>query len=719
MDNQFTSSNPYTIDDIVTDPVMFFGHTDVFAWLAAMLNEGITDEPLILYGSPGVGKSSVLKQLEGGRLGEEITVIQTNIQNLPLDNLCSFLWALAEKINHETIASDVQIIVSPVAYSQFSADPAAAFALFISLIREERLKPANQLVLAFDDLDILAGQSQPGFPEHEILTFLHTFLQQEKKLAYLFTLNSPPEKLPANALAPFKLSQQFEVSNFDLETTLTFLKQSALFNTSAAVGKYIFNLTSGHPGDIQRFCHALYERRLNNQLLHITLADVVAVTRQSKGKNDFQTAVHRRFSEEPVTIVAGSANLDATITGTAVRQKPQPRQLSSWVMAMILIVVVLLVVGGGFLLASNLDRPNTPLAAADPTRTTLPANTSTSVFSAVEPEQTPAPTNTPVRATSTAVTEPTADELASAEQTAAFTDTPQPPTLEPTPSNTPSPEPTTFSGSDEFPAVITREADGMPMLIIPGGSFLMGAQETDPSAGFDEVPEHNVTVDTFYLDKFEVTVGQYAAFLNTLGTYEDACQNVDCAWPRSLIGYTSYLLQNEDGDQRTYEAMEGFDNYPINHISWYGADSYCQAMGARLPTEAEWEYAARGDDGRIYPWGNDPPDETRAVYFSSTYNDLKPVDALPDGASPFGIYGMAGSMWEWVSDWYDPNYYSSSPVDNPTGPADGEGKVVRGGAWPNNNQEDRIRSANRNWREIAFFSPDLGFRCAYDLMEEP
>lgn len=719
MDNQFTSSNPYTIDDIVTDPVMFFGHTDVFAWLAAMLNEGITDEPLILYGSPGVGKSSVLKQLEGGRLGEEITVIQTNIQNLPLDNLCSFLWALAEKINHETIASDVQIIVSPVAYSQFSADPAAAFALFISLIREERLKPANQLVLAFDDLDILAGQSQPGFPEHEILTFLHTFLQQEKKLAYLFTLNSPPEKLPANALAPFKLSQQFEVSNFDLETTLTFLKQSALFNTSAAVGKYIFNLTSGHPGDIQRFCHALYERRLNNQLLHITLADVVAVTRQSKGKNGFQTAVHRRFSEEPVTIVTGSANLEATITGTAVRQKPQPRQLSSWVMAMILIVAVLLVVGGGFLLASNLDRPNTPLAAADPTRTTLPANTSTSVFSAVEPEQTPAPTNTPVRATSTAVTEPTADELASAEQTAAFTDTPQPPTLEPTPSNTPSPEPTTFSGSDEFPAVITREADGMPMLIIPGGSFLMGAQETDPSAGFDEVPEHNVTVDTFYLDKFEVTVGQYAAFLNTLGTYEDACQNVDCAWPRSLIGYTSYLLQNEDGDQRTYEAMEGFDNYPINHISWYGADSYCQAMGARLPTEAEWEYAARGDDGRIYPWGNDPPDETRAVYFSSTYNDLKPVDALPDGASPFGIYGMAGSMWEWVSDWYDPNYYSSSPVDNPTGPADGEGKVVRGGAWPNNNQEDRIRSANRNWREIAFFSPDLGFRCAYDLKEEP
>jgi formylglycine-generating enzyme required for sulfatase activity len=253
------------------------------------------------------------------------------------------------------------------------------------------------------------------------------------------------------------------------------------------------------------------------------------------------------------------------------------------------------------------------------------------------------------------------------------------------------------------------------MLVIPGGTFTMGALESDPSAGFDEVPEHEVIVDTFYLDKFEITVAQYAAFLNTLGTFEGACQEIDCAWPRGLIGYTSYLIQVDEDDVRTYEAMEEFENYPINHVSWYGADTYCRAVGARLPTEAEWEYAARGSDGRVYPWGYEPPDETRAVYFSTSYTDLKPVDALPDGASPFGIYGMAGSMWEWVSDWYDPNYYTNSPVDNPSGPEDGEVKVVRGGAWPNNNQEDRIRSANRNWREIAFFSPDLGFRCAYDL----
>jgi formylglycine-generating enzyme required for sulfatase activity len=712
MENLLTSSNPYTIDDVVTDPVMFFGRAEVLAWIAKMLHKGHTNEPLILYGLPGVGKSSILKQLELGRLGEESTVIQTNIQDLPLDNLCSFLWTLAEKINQETISSEVQVIVSPVEYNHFSADPAAAFDQFLSIIEEDRVED-NQLILAFDDLDILAGQSQSGFPEHEILTFLHTFLQQKEKLAYLFTFNGPLEKLPTDALAPFKLTQQFEVSNFDLETTLTFLKRSALFNTSAAVGKYIFNLTGGHPGDIQRFCHALYERRLNNQLLHITLADVVAVTRQAKRQNGFQTAVYRRFTEEPVTVVTGSTNSGTAVPGGTDSPKPRPNRLSGSVIFFLLIFGFFLLAGGGLLLASILGEPDTPLAVVSPTNTEVPTNTSTRVVSAMVPEKTAAPVNTEVRATSTdsaAVVEPTASPPSPTN-----TDRPPTPTPEPTPSNTPTSEPTPFPGSDEIPAVITRETDNMPMLVIPGGTFTMGALESDPSAGFDEVPEHEVIVDTFYLDKFEITVAQYAAFLNTLGTYEGACQEIDCAWPRGLIGYTSYLIQVDEDDVRTYEAMEEFENYPINHVSWYGADTYCRAVGARLPTEAEWEYAARGSDGRVYPWGYEPPDETRAVYFSTSYTDLKPVDALPDGASPFGIYGMAGSMWEWVSDWYDPNYYTNSPVDNPSGPEDGEVKVVRGGAWPNNNQEDRIRSANRNWREIAFFSPDLGFRCAYDL----
>jgi formylglycine-generating enzyme required for sulfatase activity len=494
------------------------------------------------------------------------------------------------------------------------------------------------------------------------------------------------------------------VSNFSLEMTLDFLRRSALFNTSSVVGKYIYYLTDGHPGDIQRYCYKLYQRRKSNKLLHITLADVVAVTRQSKGTNGFQTPVLHKLAAEPMTIVSSSSDNDTQPNGTKPIQKSSPKPLTSgrWLLVGLLLIIIFAVVGLALTFRQNRSSGILTVAAATNTvEPTVTIETNIENGTAVPAATITAPTA--IRTTIVENTPETAEVLP--------TETTIPPT--PTEQITSTPEPTRPPNPDGLSAVIIREGDEMPMLIIPGGAFIMGASQSNPAVGFDESPEHEVHLSSFYMDKYEVTVAQYALFLNSLGTYDDACQEIDCAWPRGIIGYTSYLIEVSEDDTLHYEAMAGFENYPINHVSWYGADAYCQAMGARLPTEAEWEYAARGEDGRIYPWGNDPPDQTRAVFFSLTYDDLKPVDALPDGASPFGVYGLAGSMWEWVSDWYDPIYYQISPTENPQGPEESDGKVSRGGAWPNNNQADRIRSTNRNWREAAFFSPDLGFRCAF------
>jgi formylglycine-generating enzyme required for sulfatase activity len=253
------------------------------------------------------------------------------------------------------------------------------------------------------------------------------------------------------------------------------------------------------------------------------------------------------------------------------------------------------------------------------------------------------------------------------------------------------------------------------MLLIPAGTFLMGSGDNDFPAGPDERPQHEVTLDAFYIDQYEVSVEQFAALLNRLGHYQGTCDGFDCGLPRHVAGYSSYLLEEDLGDGTVqYYALTGFADYPINHVSWYGASFYCQAMGGRLPTEAEWEYAARGTDGRIYPWGNEPPNKEKAVYQSESYDDLLPVDALPRGASPFGVYGMAGSMWEWVADWYDENFYAESVAENPTGPEMGLTKGIRGGAWPANNQKDRIRATNRSSLDPTFFSSTVGFRCVYE-----
>jgi len=225
--------------------------------------------------------------------------------------------------------------------------------------------------------------------------------------------------------------------------------------------------------------------------------------------------------------------------------------------------------------------------------------------------------------------------------------------------------------------------DGAPMLWVPGGEFTMGSEEGDD----DEAPIHRVYLDAFYMDKYEVTVGQYANFLEAT----------------SLDAPPDWNTMNQHPHRQR----------PVAMVDWADARAYCRWAAKRLPTEAEWEKAARGTDGRTYPWGNDPPDRRRANYGKQEWNNhaaLESVGSLEDGKSPYGIYAMAGNVWEWTADWYGKDYYQDSPKRNPKGPERGEEKVMRGGDWFLN--AERLRSANRDGLIPTGRNNRGGFRCA-------
>lgn len=374
------------------------------------------------------------------------------------------------------------------------------------------------------------------------------------------------------------------------------------------------------------------------------------------------------------------------------REKVKPRPRRRWW----LYGFSALILGGIILVAFAYLAPpegsDELLVAAAPsaTNTTIPTLT----FS-------PTATRTP-SATATNTLEPVVIPPTAADPTLPSSATPPPtPTLSPTPSRTPTPTPI---------VMLVREQDTMPMVLVPGGVFLMGAAADDPEAEPDELPAHEVTLNSFYLDQYEVSVSQYAAFLNTVGGYVQSCDGFTCVWTMFESSFT-YLAQNNDG---SFLAQPGFEAYPVNHVSWYGAAAYCESVGARLPTEAEWEFAARTSERYRYPWGDEPPSETLALFGGADVRDLQPVTNYPDGVTSLHVYGMAGSMWEWTADWYDADYYANSPVVNPPGPemVTAEGRVLRGGGWRDDPLE--LRATNRRPARPATFERDIGFRCGRD-----
>ncbi|MCD4752071.1 MAG: SUMF1/EgtB/PvdO family nonheme iron enzyme [Anaerolineaceae bacterium] len=254
-----------------------------------------------------------------------------------------------------------------------------------------------------------------------------------------------------------------------------------------------------------------------------------------------------------------------------------------------------------------------------------------------------------------------------------------------TPTETP-PAPILDIGS-----AMLRDKDGMEMVYVPAGNFTMGNEHRS-----DEKPVHEVYLDAYWIDKFEVTNGQY----------EQCVTDGVCSNPCTIYSYNQSC--------KDYYEDEDYQNNPVIITHWLSAENYCEWIGGRLPTEAEWEKAARGTDERMFPWGNESPDCTFAN-FSGCTGGTSEVGSYPKGASPYGALDMAGNVWEWVADWYDEDYYSQSPLENPTGPASGGQRVLRGGSWAHEEANmwsfDRLRGFSGS--EFSFY----GFRCVVESQQ--
>jgi formylglycine-generating enzyme required for sulfatase activity/tetratricopeptide (TPR) repeat protein len=266
-------------------------------------------------------------------------------------------------------------------------------------------------------------------------------------------------------------------------------------------------------------------------------------------------------------------------------------------------------------------------------------------------------------------------------------------------------------------STVISKKDGMTLLYVPAGNFTMGVKAEEALAEClkyrsdcfldtfkDEEPQHEVYLDAFWIDKTEVTNKMYALCVDAGMCKGPANKGSDT--------HSSYYGNTE------------FDNYPVIYVDWNMAKNYCEWVGRRLPTEADWEKAARGSDGNIYPWGNqfngalanfcdtNCPLPWPNTSFNDGFGDVSPVGKYPGGAGPYGVLDMVGNVWEWVADWYSANYYATlgENVHNPQGPVSGQYRILRGGSWDNG--YNGVTTTGRKAIDASSPSKSVGFRCA-------
>jgi len=250
----------------------------------------------------------------------------------------------------------------------------------------------------------------------------------------------------------------------------------------------------------------------------------------------------------------------------------------------------------------------------------------------------------------------------------------------------------------------------MVLVYVPAGEFVRGGNSNDSYVLANELPQRTLSLSAFWIDRTEVTNAQYSRCVQAGG----------CTAQKSTGSYF-------DQSAGSYYGNSAYDQYPVIYVTWEQADDYCRWAGRRLPTEAEWEKAARGStDSRRFPWGEwmeggspgqklnycdancawDPKDESA----NDGIMGIAPIGSYPVGASPYGAYDMAGNVWEWVSDWYSTTYFALAPLQDPLGPNSGAAKIMRGGSF--GDLAYALRVTARVMKDPAYYGDLNGFRCA-------
>jgi formylglycine-generating enzyme required for sulfatase activity len=703
--------NPYIAGAPVTETRMFFGREDVFDWIQNSLSGRYADHILVIHGQRRVGKTSVLKQL-GNRLPEKYIPVFFDLQGRTHTTLDRFLWWLARETVR--VLKQARNIELPLPNREdFARDPDYFETTFLP-----SLKPAlghHNLLFTFDEFDNLEESEIKEELARPLIDYLRRLIGRED-MNFIFSIGSSGRKLEnmqASYTEFFKSALYKKISFLTEEQTYQLVTRpvEGMLEYDANALKYIFSLTSGHPYFTQLICHEITSRFQNTEQPHIKKGDIDVLltdvvergTVNLKFTWDEASAMERwimvalartprRMKKRALAnqLREGGVLFNESVLSHGLARLQEKDVLTNqndfrihlmrlWLQENRSMDQVRVETGVNLLDKNGFERTQ-PSARRFGLRTSFIILGFLAVliiggllgWPALAPMfQAPIPTQTLPPAS------PTATLFKSQTPTA-------------TVKSTVTPKPILGIGSTQV-----SEKDGMVMAYIPAGEFIMGSD----NGRSNEKPVHQVYLDAYWIDQTEVTNSMYALCV-TDGL---------CIPPR----------ENKSYSRENYYSNPEFDNYPVIYMSWNDAQAYCEWAGRRLPSEAEWEKAAswneKTQEKYVYPFSIVPDAVTCAManYWGKDggcVGDTIAVASYERGKSPYGVYDMAGNVWELVADWYSDTYYADSPRSNPLGPNNGQFRVQRGGSWLFNAQFLVTTGRGQGGGGI-----DIGFRCAQSI----